>query len=76
MAYEECKEIVCLPLRGGSGLKYYVLLFSIHLRRLPLRGGSGLKFRMYPIADWLIPSPSARREWIEIPVPEQKRGLD
>ena len=35
----------CLPLRGGSGLKYTVTsAIPAPTHRLPLRGGSGLKF--------------------------------
>ena len=57
----------CLPLRGGSGLKYTVTsAIPAPTHRLPLRGGSGLKFYKRFFISLLSPSPSARREWIEI----------
>ena len=60
--------ITRLPLRGGSGLKSLVIDSKACECRLPLRGGSGLKFGNV-IGNRIINlSPSARREWIEIPL--------
>ena len=55
-----------LPPRGGSGLKCEALAVLLDGIGLPPRGGSGLKSSRGIIRAERGPSPSARREWIEI----------
>ena len=56
-----------LPPHGGSGLKYLVRRKEIWSFGLPPHGGSGLKSLTALWSRWTpLPSPSTRREWIEI----------
>ena len=57
---------ICLPPRGGSGLKYFDPQPVVLATGLPPRGGSGLKLEHVGGRDLQQRSPSARREWIEI----------
>ncbi len=56
-----------LPPRGGSGLKLSFHSITNQGERLPPRGGSGLKCSHCNESDPEGKSPSAWREWIEIP---------
>ena len=52
--------------RGRCGLKYKILaIMKEYLRHLP-RGRCGLKFGIALHTDILLPSPSARKVWIEM----------